>query len=59
MSRTKRGEDKGENNTEKLLEVAQDEEEFCMGKWNGEKVEDIFITLKPQEWPNMAIIINK
>lgn len=32
MSRTKRGEDKGENNTEKLLEVAQDEEEFCMGK---------------------------
>lgn len=52
MSRTKRGEDKGENNTEKLLEVAQDEEEFCMGKWNGEKVEDIFITLKPQEWPN-------
>ena len=37
------------NNTEKLLEVAQDEEEFCMGKRNGEKVEDIFITLKPHE----------
>jgi len=42
------------NNTEKLLEVAQDEEEFCMGKWNREKVEVIYTILKPQEWPNMG-----
>lgn len=46
------------NNTEKLLEVARDEEEFGVGKWDSTIIEKtlrgIFITLKPQPRPNMA-----
>lgn len=38
------------NNAE-LSKVAQNEEK--MGKLNGKKVKDIFITLQLQEWPNM------
>lgn len=39
------------NNAE-LLEVEQNEEK--MGKLNGKKVKDIFITLKSQEQRNMV-----
>lgn len=39
------------NNAE-FLEVAQNKEN--MGKLNGKKVKDIFITLQSQKWPNMV-----
>lgn len=47
----KRGEDKGKEQHREALGSSTRWSGICMGKWNGDKFEDIFTLLKQQEWP--------